>query len=282
MNKKKRVYKSLKTNIHWQKKIPAMLLSGKPAFFLSIETTGLSSEEDRIIGIIIAKTVIEDEIFVTKDILHILVNPERKIPPFITNLNGISDDMVKDAPTIKEAFRQVNDYIGEKANIIAFNTADFVGPFLDAEMKRSGEELSIGICIDLYAMALGLIGKKKKSDKMNMTELCQRCNIKSSGIQQKVDLFNIMYQDIPLGCEKAKVRRTTYWEKSYTCRYIYIETDYGRIRLNCLTGFFEEETPGLFDMIDLDYLTEFIYKKMNVTSIYEFIRLYDSKSKFVK
>lgn len=275
VNVKNRVYKTLKSNEPWKRKIPAMLISGKPVYFLSIETTGLDRQNDRIIGIVIAKTVIEDNLFVTKDILHLLVNPECEIPPQITKINKISNEMVKDAPTIAEAFAQVNDYIGEKANIVAFNTAEFVGPFLDAEMQRSGVKLSIGLCVDLYSMALGLIGKKKKIDRMSMGELVKRCGIKSSGIQQKVDLFNIMYQDIPLGYEKAKVRRTNYWEKSYTVRYIYIETDYGKVRLNCVTGYFEEDTPGIFDVIDLDYLTEYICERRNVASIYDFIKLYD-------
>lgn len=270
----KRVYKTLKSNEPWKRKIPAILVSGKPVYFMSIETTGLDRQNDRIIGIVIAKTVIEDNIFVTKDTLHLLVNPECEIPPQITNINKISNDMVKDAPTIAEAFMRVNDYIGEKANIVAFNTAEFVGPFLDAEMRRCGVNLSIGLCVDLYSMALGLIGKKKKNDRMSMSELVKRCGIKSSGIQQKVDLFNIMYQNIPLGYEKARVRRTSYWEKSYTVRYIYIETDYGKVRLNCLTGYFEEDTPGIFDVIDLDYLTEYICERRNVPSIYDFIKLY--------
>lgn len=88
--------------------------------------------------------------------------------------------------------------------------------------------------------------------------------------------LKICYEKIifPLGYEKAKVRRTSYWEKSYTVRYIYIETDYGKVRLNCLTGYFEEDTPGIFDVIDLDYLTEYICERRNVPSIYDFIKLY--------
>lgn len=279
----RRRYRSLLTNITWQKLIPAILVSEKPLYFISIETTGLDPAKDRIIGIVVAKTEFTENRFVLKEIKRLLVNPQKYIPPFITEINGISNEMVKDAPTIGETFHQINDFMGENAYVAAFSAMEFVMPFLCEEEKRSRVRLSMANeYIDLYEMALGLVGKSKITDRMNLNEICNRCNIVSTGIEQKIDLFNLMFTRMPLGNEKAKVRRTTYWEKAYDRRYIYIETDYGRIRLDCVTGFFEEETQGIFDVIDLDYLTDFIYEKMNVVSIFEFIKLYDAKSKFVK
>ena len=63
---------------------------------LDVETTGLHSD-DRVIEIGAAK-VIDGQIV---EEFQQLINPEMVIPPFITSLTGISNDMVADAPTMK-------------------------------------------------------------------------------------------------------------------------------------------------------------------------------------
>lgn len=271
----KRAYKTLERNKYWKKKLPLIIMSDF-GYFLSIETTGLDPINDRIVAISVAKCHFMNDMFVIDDTFKSLVNPEQNIPAEVTKINKITNYMIKDAPTIDKVFSQVNDFIGNDANIIAFNVLDFVGPFLDQEMKRTGVSLNINTCFDLYSFAKAFIGKKKRSEALSLSAITKILNIKSKGVEIRVDLFNELYKLVPLGTEKAKIKRTRYWKKSYTCRYIYITTDYGNVRLNCLTGYFEEDTPGIFDIIDLDFLTEFIFEKQNVSSIYEFTKLYEN------
>lgn len=61
---------------------------------IDIETTGLDGDRDAIIEIAAVKFKghrVEDE-------FSTLINPGRKIPPFITGLTGIDDAMVSAAP----------------------------------------------------------------------------------------------------------------------------------------------------------------------------------------
>ena len=53
-----------------------------------------------------------------------------------------------------------------------------------------------------------------------------------------------------------------------------IETDHGKVALNCNSGFWHESTPGFFDVADMDRLSEDILKKEHVQSVWDFIRLY--------
>ncbi|MBI4732449.1 MAG: 3'-5' exoribonuclease [Chloroflexi bacterium] len=83
---------------------------------LDIETTGLDPNTDAIIEIGARRFDghrVEDE-FTT------LVNPNRHIPEFITGLTGISDEMVRQAPRIREVLEELAAFIGD-APILGHN-----------------------------------------------------------------------------------------------------------------------------------------------------------------
>jgi ATP-dependent DNA helicase DinG len=78
-----------------------------PIVALDLETTGLDPQRDAIIEIGAVKfdgNRIENE-------FNLLINPGRHIPEFISGLTGISDDMVRSAPHIREALPELADFI---------------------------------------------------------------------------------------------------------------------------------------------------------------------------
>ena len=70
---------------------------------IDIETTGGQPAQDRITEIAI---FIHDGNQVV-DQYHTLINPERPIPFFITQLTGITDDMVQEAPKFHEVAKEI-------------------------------------------------------------------------------------------------------------------------------------------------------------------------------
>ncbi|MGM5483286.1 MAG: 3'-5' exonuclease [Nanobdellota archaeon] len=89
-----------------------------------IETTGLSKNSDKITEIACAK--VDGGKIIDK--FHTLVNPGVKIPSFITNLTGIDNEMVKDAPLIKDVIPFLKDFIGD--DIFVAHNASFDFGFL--------------------------------------------------------------------------------------------------------------------------------------------------------
>jgi len=76
---------------------------------IDLETTGLSPEEDSIIEIGAVK--FRDGVAVEK--FSKLVNPHRKLPAFITELTGIKDSDLKDAPVLEDLAESFISFIGD-------------------------------------------------------------------------------------------------------------------------------------------------------------------------
>ncbi len=75
---------------------------------LDIETTGLDPEKDRIIEIGAVRfnsNRVENE-------WHSLINPGKPLPPFITQLTGITDQMLIKAPPIQNVLQDLQNFIG--------------------------------------------------------------------------------------------------------------------------------------------------------------------------
>lgn len=98
---------------------------------IDFETTGLSPDQgDRATEI--AAVLLKDGKVV--DRYQSLMNAGVRIPAFITELTGITDAMVRNAPPAADVMRDVADFVGDHP-LVAHN-ASFDSRFWDAELKR--------------------------------------------------------------------------------------------------------------------------------------------------
>jgi len=103
----------------------------RPIVFVDLETTGSDPLKDRIteIGVVEISTTGVDE-------WSIMLDPGQSIPPFIQQLTGISDDMVRGQPSFESLAPQLAERLEGKL-FIAHN-ARFDYGFLKNEFKRVG------------------------------------------------------------------------------------------------------------------------------------------------
>ena len=99
-----------------------------------LETTGLSSQTDRIIeiGAVIMKDGREVDRFQT------FVDPERPLEKKIVDLTGIDDSMLKGAPKIEEVLPKFLEFVGDR--VLVAHNSDFDTGFIRAACKRQGYE----------------------------------------------------------------------------------------------------------------------------------------------
>ncbi len=97
-----------------------------------LETTGLSSQRDRIIeiGAVLMKNGEELDRFQT------FVDPERILDKKITELTGITDQMLRGAPKIEDVLPAFLKFVGDR--VLVAHNADFDTGFIRAECARQG------------------------------------------------------------------------------------------------------------------------------------------------
>jgi DNA polymerase-3 subunit epsilon len=132
--------------------------------FFDIESTGLSTETDRIIQLAI-KVVKEDgSILVNKSKLY---NPEIPISDSAFEAHGISDDDVKDCPLFSEDAKKLKKLFENKI-IIGYNIMRFDVPLLMAEFARAKVE------VDLSGKFLDVLNIEKKLNSNALAKTYER------------------------------------------------------------------------------------------------------------
>ena len=138
---------------------------------VDIETTGISPKAEKITEIAI---YIHNGEKITDEYVT-LINPERNIPYFITNLTGITNEMVENAPCFFEAAKKIVE-ITEGCTFVAHN-ARFDYSFLQHEFKSLGFNFKRNI-LDTVALSRKLLPGHQS---YSLGNICSKLNISING-----------------------------------------------------------------------------------------------------
>ncbi len=163
----------------------------EPIFaIIDTETTGMKSDRSRIIevGIVL---VHRGEI---KRTFKSLVNPGCAISPFITSINGITDDDLISAPSFEEIALEVEELL--RGAIFVAHNASFDYAFIKAEFKRLGMKFRMPyLCSVALSRALYPYARKH-----NLDALIERHGLACESRHRAYDDAHAVYQFM----EKAK------------------------------------------------------------------------------
>lgn len=154
------------------------------AIYFDLETTGVRTEQDRIVEIA-AYDPEREQAFV-----H-LINPGVPIPPDSSAIHHITDEMVKDSPAFGEIIASFVEFCGPDAVLIAHNGDSFDIPFLKAECKRNGATLPAWPSIDTLKWA-----RKYRPDlpRHTLQYLRETYQIPANQAHRALDDVKIMHQ----------------------------------------------------------------------------------------
>ena len=144
---------------------------------VDLETTGLSPKNSEIIEIGAIK-VIDNKVVDTMDVF---VRPSRPLSWFTTNLTGITNEMVDEGLSAKEALK-VFDEFSFGMRLMAHN-AKFDMSFLDVYMKK---ELGKGVRMDSMDTLLLSRAIVKDVPNYKLETLANRFNIDYSGAHRSL------------------------------------------------------------------------------------------------
>lgn len=107
------------------------LLLQRPVAFIDLEATGMNLVTDKIVEIAIVKILPDG----TRLVKRKLVNPEMPIPQNVIAIHGITDEMVKDAPTFKQIANEIKQFL-DGCDLGGYNSNRFDIPMLIEEFLR--------------------------------------------------------------------------------------------------------------------------------------------------
>jgi len=109
-----------------------------PIAFFDLETTGINTASDRIVEISVLKVDPGGK----EDLLTMRINPEMPIPKKASEIHGIYDADVEDAPTFKQMARNLAHFI-EGCDLAGYNCNRFDIPILAEEFLRAGMDVNL-------------------------------------------------------------------------------------------------------------------------------------------
>ncbi len=115
-----------------------MLQLTRPIAFIDLETTGVSLSTDRIVEIAVIKLLPDG----TRQVKRKLINPQMPIPKASSDIHGITDEMVKDAPSFKQVANEVKMFI-DGCDLGGYNSNRFDIPILMEEFLRVGLDVDL-------------------------------------------------------------------------------------------------------------------------------------------
>lgn len=110
----------------------------RPIAFIDLETTGVNISNDRIVEIAIVKILPDG----TRHVKRKLINPLIPIPSGASDVHGITDDMVKDAPSFKQVANEIKQFM-DNCDMGGYNSNRFDVPMLIEEFLRAGVSFSV-------------------------------------------------------------------------------------------------------------------------------------------
>lgn len=168
-----------------------------------LETTGISVIKDEVVEISAVK-VVNGEVV---EEFSTLVNPCMHIPVYASDVNGITDDMVADAPTFDKALKGFLDFVGDGI-LVGHNIHSFDMRFICRDAQKYYGKTVGNDYIDTLKIAQVYLPKLRH---LSLTDLAQHYGIDAAGAHRALNdcrmnqkIFECLAKEMANPSEAAK------------------------------------------------------------------------------
>lgn len=264
------------------------------------ETTGLNKQEDEVIQFAGKRYVFTDGEWVSGPEMNLLLKPHKPIPPEVSAINHITNEMVESCPTIEEAFLDIKNLMDTDFwcghNIIGFDNQFMKKIYEDA---GCGDELPDGFYCPLDTLdAVVDLVERKDCGKYNLGSMCDYFCIKEStegtagfhdalyDVRQCAELAKTVYNlyrdyqvpevegytDITIVPNVYKIVPYKAFEKAYSKgNYFLVKTDCGTARYDRYNQTWDWQKDSPTRAVALQNVIEATYAKMGFNSDHDLL-----------
>lgn len=242
----------------------------KEIIFFDTETTGLSTKKAKIIQVAGIKYEIGDGKLIEGDVLNIYINPGMPLPTKITEITGITDELLSDKPNEEEAFETyIQPFFGNEPNLCGYNSKRFDVPLLVRTYEDNGENLVVNKQVDMLSVGRDITVDEDISNK-KLSTICEHFGLNAGltfhdaldDVRATARLFEFAYKTY-LEYEKAdtekmehlklpKVKALKFWAGYRGRSRVYISTDYGEFFYDTFKKEYGKQDESMYKLFEFD------------------------------
>ena len=252
-----------------------------------LETTGLSSANDRIIEIAAVKYGIDDTYTMREiDTYHQYINPGTNLPPKITELTGITDAQLAEEPHEEEVFHEIKDFFNG-CILGGYNIDVFDCKFMNEYFGRMGANFYYPGSVDCLKMARNLLMKGTDVENHKLSTVGQYFGLdfqahsaiedaRTTGTLLQTFLreytkLEEMPEETKTGTIQPMINRISFWEGFKGFSRIYVTTDAGTIYYDIRSSSWGGKDIDIRE-IDMKYLEDEVFDLLEVKTESEFAK----------
>lgn len=269
-----------------KKKVLKLARENQEIVVLDCETSGLSSNNDRIIQIAAQRYIIIDNKLILEGSLNKYIKPPFAVTNKIEELTGITNEFLQTQVAEAEVFNAIDAFLGETPIIAAYNTP-FDVRFIKAMYERNDKEFTPAIELDVLVMAKDIIDPKD-IENFKLETVASHYGINNdisfhsadddvTATSRLLQIFLNEYNQNPKqentqAKQIAQILNMSYWKGYRGHSRIYVNTDLGTVFYEIRHKRWGEKDPGCLNIIDMEHLEKTAFDLAGATNDIEFAR----------
>jgi DNA polymerase III alpha subunit (gram-positive type) len=247
-------------------------------YVFDTETTGLSPTENDVIEFSAVKVHCNsDGNFTITDELDMFINPGYRLPQEITELTGITDEMLELKPSPANAALKIHAFLGDNPILAGYNSVTFDQKFMEAMYEKAALKFTPAYNLDVLVMAREKLPKPHK-----LISTAQTLGIADGyvfhtsiddakctlGVLEKLLPMYDVAEDVP-SMASFKITGVSRWKKSETLDRIYVNN-------SMRASVYYDVVNGIWNIgsnLPDEAVISMVFKYKGVNSVDELIRI---------